>query len=225
MRHASVALLLATTTLFAASPASPSATASAKAVQARTARTKAAQAKADASLRWTPASYHGLALGRSRRSDAVRLLGRPDSVRRGAGGKELAYEELTCEYLTYKARGDHGGELAVRIGRSGTIVEIKESFPVAIPRSRIYRELGPDAVTAHFRVAHFDAAHSDAAHSHVAEAALYRDPAGSLELTLYPAQGIVLWPDQIGYDFAAILYLAQPLWRNRCPASANARLH
>jgi hypothetical protein len=146
----------------------------------------------------------------------VRLLGRPDAVRRGAGGQGLTYEELS-----YKARGDHGGELTVRIGRSGTILEIKESFPVAIPRSRIYRELGQNAVTAHFRVVHFDAAHCASgavsgfdprSDPGSAESALYRDPAGSLELTLYPARGIALWPDQLGYDFAAILYLAQPPW-------------
>ena len=100
------------------------------------------------------------------------------------------------EELLYKARGAHKGDLTVRLDRSGTITEIQESFPVAIPRTKIYQEFGKDALTAHFSLAK------------CAGNALYRDPRGAIELTLYPSRGIVLWPDQYGYDFAAIHYLA-----------------
>jgi hypothetical protein len=151
--------------------------------------------------RWTPASFRGLALGSAHRSDAVRLLGPPDADTPTRSGQELIY----------KARGDHKGDLAVRLDRSGVVFEIKESFPVAIPRSRIYKELGQDARTAHFSLAR------------CSDNSLYRDPAGAIELTLYPARGIVLWPDQFGYDFAAILYVARQPGASRAPACAGRR--
>jgi hypothetical protein len=151
--------------------------------------------------RWAPASFRGLAVGSARRADAVRLLGPPDADTRSGAGEELIY----------KARGDHKGDLAVRLDRAGVIFEIKESFPVAIPRSRIYKELGQDAMTAHFSQAR------------CAADALYRDPAGAIELTLYPARGIVLWPDQFGYDFAAILYVARQPGTSHAPDCAARR--
>ena len=140
-----------------------------------------------AQLRWTPASFHGITVGQRHRVDVLRLLGAPDADRRTRDGEEL----------TYKARGDHKGELTVRLNHTGVVAEVQESFPVAIPRSRIYKELGSDALTAHFSWAK------------CAGNTLYRDPRGSLELTFYPARGIVLWPDQAGYDFAAMLYVAR----------------
>lgn len=150
--------------------------------------------------RWTPASFRGLTLGSAQRAEALRRLGPPDADTRTRGGEELIY----------KARGDHKGDLAVRLDRSGVVFEIKESFPVAIPRSRIYKELGQDALTAHFSLAR------------CAAGALYRDPSGAIELTLYPARGIVLWPDQFGYDFAALLYVAHPPGASRAPPCASA---
>jgi hypothetical protein len=151
--------------------------------------------------RWTPASFRGLALGSAHRAGAIRLLGPPDAVTRTRNGEELLY----------KGRADHKGDLAVRLDRTGLVFEIQESFPVAIPRTRIYKELGADALTAHFSQAK------------CAANALYRDPGGAIELTLYPARGIVLWPDQLGYDFAAILYVAHPPGASRAPACASRR--
>jgi hypothetical protein len=146
--------------------------------------------------RWTPSRFRGIAVGSAHRADAILLLGPPDASTRTRNGEELIY----------KGRGDHKGGLAVRLDRAGVVFEIQESFPVAIPRSRIYKELGQDALTAHFSQAR------------CAANALYRDPAGAIELTLYPARGIVLWPDQFGYDFAAILYVARQPGANRAPA-------
>src|SRR5208282_3397341 len=85
--------------------------------------------------RWTPASFRGVAVGTARRAEAIRLLGPPDADTRTRIGEELIY----------KARGDHKGDLDVRLDRSGIVFEIKESFPIAIPRSRMYKELGQDA--------------------------------------------------------------------------------
>jgi hypothetical protein len=147
---------------------------------------------------WTSASFRGLTIGRGRREDVVRVLGTPDAASRDRGGEEL----------TYKARGDHKGDLLVRLDRSGVVSEMQESFPVSIPRTQIYKELGQNALTAHFSKAK------------CADGALYRDPRGPIELTLYPARGIVLWPDQYGYDFAAILYLARPPGLARLPTCA-----
>lgn len=147
---------------------------------------------------WTSANFHGLTLGRAHREEAVRVLGAPDAARATQSGEELSY----------KARGDHRGNLSVRLDRAGAITEIQEALPVAIPRTQIYKEFGKDALTAHF------------SRAKCAADALYRDPRGAIELTLYPARGIALWPDQYGYDFAAILYLARPPGLARMPACA-----
>jgi hypothetical protein len=140
-----------------------------------------------ASPPWTAANFRGLTIGRGHREDLMRALGTPDA----------AHVDRNSEELTYKARGDHKGDLLVRLDRAGIVSEIQESFPVSIPRTQIYKELGQNALTAHFSKAK------------CGDGALYRDPRGAIELTLYPARGIVLWPDQYGYDFAAILYVAR----------------
>jgi hypothetical protein len=150
---------------------------------------------------WTPANFRGLTVGRAHRADAVRVLGTPDAASPTQNGEELSY----------KARGDHKGDLLLRLDRAGVITEIQEALPVAIPRTQIYKEFGKNALTAHFSKAK------------CAADALYRDPRGAIELTLYPARGVVLWPDQYGYDFAAILYVARPPGLAREPVCAVKR--
>jgi hypothetical protein len=150
---------------------------------------------------WTAGSFRGLAAGRAHRADALRTLGKPDLDTSTPGGEDLLY----------KARGSHHGDLTVHLDRSGLITEIQELFPVAIPRTQIYKELGDNALTAHFSWAK------------CAANALYRDPRGAVELTLYPARGIALWPDQLGYDFAAIHYLARPPGLTHPPACVLRR--
>jgi len=139
-----------------------------------------------AALQWTPASYRGLTLGRAHRADVARVLGPPSSVTRTARGEELKYS----------AHGEHNGDLTIRLDRSGAVVEIEEELSPNLPRTTLYREFGKNPVTANF---------SQAA---CAEYALYRDPRGQIELTMYPERGIVLWPNRQGYDFAAIYYMA-----------------
>jgi len=151
-----------------------------------------------ASLPWTPASFRGLTVGHARREDALRALGTPDSTKRATSGEELSY----------KSRGDHKGDLTLRLDGSGVITEIEEAFPVAIPRTQLYRELGKSPLTEHFSLAS------------CAAGALYRNPRGNIELTLYPASGVALWPDQYGYDFAAIHYLARQPGLARAPSCA-----
>jgi hypothetical protein len=150
---------------------------------------------------WTPANFRGLTMGRSHREDAVRAFGNPDATTRTSDGEDL----------TYKARGDHKGDLTIRLDRSGVVVEIQEALPVAIPRTQIYKEYGNDALTAHLSWAK------------CAADALYRDPQGPLELTLYPGRGIALWPDRSGYDFAAIHYVARQPGLARKPACVSGR--
>jgi hypothetical protein len=148
---------------------------------------------------WKPANYRGLTVGQARRDDAMRTLGPPDAHTRTRDGEELFY----------KAHGDHKGDLTIRLDRSSIIFEIQESFPVAIPRTILYKEFGNDALTAHF------------SRARCASDALYRDPAGAIELAIYPSRGIVLWPDQFGYDFAAVLYVARQPGLERAPACAT----
>lgn len=146
--------------------------------------------------RWAPAIYHGLKLGSATRADVLRALGAPDAAKKTKDG----------EQLTYHARGEHKGDLTLQLSRAGVLNAVEEAFPVAIPRTHAYRGFGKDAVTAHYSIAA------------CAGGALYRDPRGRLELTLYPRLGLMLWPDQFGYDFAAAHYSAQPPGLAHAPA-------
>jgi hypothetical protein len=150
---------------------------------------------------WTSGGFGGLTVGRAHRADALRALGKPD----------LATPSPSGEDLLYKTRGGHHGDITVRLDHGGLVTEIQESFPVAIPRTQIYKELGNNAMTAHFSWAK------------CAGNALYRDPRGAVELTLYPALGIALWPDQVGYDFAALRYLARQPGLAHPPACVSRR--
>jgi hypothetical protein len=148
---------------------------------------------------WSAAKYRGLETGRAHREDVARMLGAPDAANHDRSGDELVY----------RGRGEHKGDVTVRVNPAGVVTEIQEAFPISIPRTQIYKELGKDAMTAHFSTAK------------CAGDALYRDARGAIELTLYPERGIALWPDQYGYDFAAILYLAKTPGLARVPACAT----
>lgn len=150
---------------------------------------------------WTAANFRGLTVGRAHREDAVRALGAPDSASLNRSG----------ETLSYKAQGDHKGDISVLLNRLGIVTEIQEAFPISIPRTQIYKELGKDALTAHF------------SRAKCAADTLFRDPRGAIELTLYPSRGIAIWPDQYGYDFAAILYVARAPGLSRIPSCVAKR--
>jgi hypothetical protein len=173
-----------------------------------------------APLRWTPANFRGLTLGNARRADVVRVLGPPDMQSRKRDSQTP--NSQVGEELIYKGRGDHKGDLILRLDRAGVIVEIQESFPVAIPRTRIYKELGRDAVTAHYSRDRCGVPGKPAV-GLLGSDTLYHDPNGAIELTLYPARGIYLWPDQYGYDFAAMYYAARPpgVSRPRCAVGTS----
>ena len=131
---------------------------------------------------WIPAYFRGLTMGHAHRDDVLRVMGAPTEAKKSAGGEELIYQ----------GRGDHMGKLTLRLDMTGTLVEVEEMLPRAIPRTMLYKEFGAQPLTAHYSAAA------------CAGGALYRDQRGNLELTLYPGRGIYLWPDQYGYDFAAI---------------------
>ncbi len=145
---------------------------------------------------WSAANYRGLVMGRAHREDVTKVLGAPDAANHGRSGDELVY----------RGRGEHKGDVTVRVNAAGVVTEIQEAFPISIPRTQIYKELGKDAMTAHYSTAK------------CADGALYRDGRGAIELTLYPERGIALWTDQYGYDFAAILYVAKMPGLARAPA-------
>ena len=68
----------------------------------------------------------------------------------------------------------------------GVVTRDSGVVPNRHPRTKLYQEFGKDAMTAHY------------SRARCAADALYRDPRGAIELALYPARGIVLWPDQYG---------------------------
>jgi hypothetical protein len=153
---------------------------------------------------WIAANFRGLTMGHAHRADVLRVLGTPAEAKKSAGGEELFY----------KGRGDHMGNLTLRLDMTGTLVEVEEMLPRAIPRTVLYKELGSEPLTAHYSAAA------------CAGGALYRDARGNLELTLYPGRGLYLWPDQYGYDFAAIHWsLRRPGLPNPPPCVSRTAPH
>jgi hypothetical protein len=44
---------------------------------------------------------------------------------------------------------------------------------------------------------------------------VYRDAKGGIELLEYPQKGLILWPNQYGFDIAAAVYRAKALPGNK----------
>ncbi len=105
---------------------------------------------------------------------------------------------------TYPGKGDFGGKVIVEVDRvTGVVETITELFSPNITRTQARKKYGENYKEVHSSIA-------DCPHEGV-NALAYRDPNGPIGLLVYSQQGIVLWPNQEGFDIAAALYLAKPL--------------
>ena len=64
---------------------------------------------------WRPASFHGLIMGRSRRADMLRLLGRPKWTRSHNNGEREARQSFN----NYEGIGEFPGDVTVVIDGRG----------------------------------------------------------------------------------------------------------
>jgi hypothetical protein len=141
---------------------------------------------------WTPAEFRGLKLGTAKMEDIEGVLGRPDtkSFRNGS------------DILVYGRKGDNDGNLEFEL-REGVLFKVTEDLPVAMPRTVAFRKFGKDYTERRYDSARCVGRSGDDL--------LYRSSKGTVELLEYPKKGLLLWPDQFGYDIASVIYRARPL--------------
>lgn len=149
-----------------------------------------AGAKAQA---WKPGQFGELVAGKSTRADVIRVLGAADP---GKGARVETYK--------YAAKGDLGGDVLVEVNRTTGVVEsITVQFSPNVTRTQAYKKYGRDYKEVNYSVVNCP--------QNGATPLVYRNPKGGVELLEYPQKGLVLWPNQYGFDIAAAVYLARPL--------------
>lgn len=142
---------------------------------------------------WKPGQFKELLTGKAKRKDVTRLLG---ETKRAKSGK--------LETYTYPDKGELGGKLLVDVDAASGIVEsIIEQFSPNLTRTQAYKKFGKDYREVHYSVSTCPQVGSTPM--------VYRDPKGGMELLEYPQKGIILWPNQYGFDIAAVVYRAHPL--------------
>lgn len=158
---------------------------------------------AQATPKWHAGVYHNIVTGQSTRQDVVAALGEPDSIA----------SDQRSEVLTYKRKGEFDGDVKVRIRKATNRVHsVLVMFAPALPRMVAYRQFGREYQETRYSVLPCS---NDTGMPNV-----YRDRKGNVELIEMPDKGLILWPDQVGYDFAVALFLPEPLpkVKGRCPA-------
>jgi hypothetical protein len=124
--------------------------------------------------------------------DIERVIGRPDTKSFKNGS----------DILVYGKQGDNDGDLELEL-RDGVLFKVTEDLPVAMPRAVAFRKYGKDYVERRYAAAKCTARSGDDL--------LFRSSKGVVELLEYPKKGMLLWPDQFGYDIASVIYRARPL--------------
>lgn len=142
---------------------------------------------------WKAGEFRGLVAGKATRKDVVRVLG--------------ASTPKTTPHLdiySYPGKGDFGSNVTVEVNRAtGRVETITERFAPNITRTQARKKYGENYNEVQSSVA-------ECPHESV-NAMAYRDSNGPIGLIEYPQLGLVLWPNQEGFDIAAALYLAKPL--------------
>lgn len=142
---------------------------------------------------WKAGEFRELVAGKATRKDVVRVLG-------ASTPKTTPH----LEAYSYPGKGDFGANVTVEVSRAtGRVETITERFSPNITRTQARKKYGENYNEGQYSVA-------ECPHESV-NAMAYRDPNGPIGLIEYPRQGLVLWPNQEGFDIAAALYLAKPL--------------
>lgn len=141
---------------------------------------------------WKPGEFSGLVAGKSTRKDVIRVLGASEPKK-----------EKRLETYTYPGKGDFSSTLVIEVNRATGVVEtMTEQFSPNITRTQAHKKYGNDYREVQYSLV-------DCPHEGVNPLA-YRDPKGPVELTEYPQQGLILWPNREGFDIAAAVYMARP---------------
>ena len=142
---------------------------------------------------WKAGQFKELVTGKATRKDVVRVLG---DVKPTKSGK--------LETYSYADKGEFGGKVLVDVNAATGIVEaITEQFSPNLTRTQAYKKYGKDYNEVRYSVSECPQEGSTPM--------VYRDAKGGIELLEYPKKGLILWPNQYGFDIAAAVVRAKAL--------------
>jgi hypothetical protein len=146
---------------------------------------------------WKAGQFGELVPGKSTRKDVIRVLGESKPEKNGK-----------LETYTYPGKGDFGGKVLVDTNSATGIVEsVTVQFSPNITRTQAYKKYGKDYYEVRYAISTCPQEGSTPM--------VYRDPKGGIELLEYPQKGLILWPNQYGFDIAATVYRAKALPEKR----------
>ena len=146
---------------------------------------------------WRPASFHGLVMGRSRRVDMLRLLGRPKWTRSHNNGEREAKQSFN----NYGGIGEFPGNATVVIDARGLVSRV-EFYPAKLSRNEAIAHFGTDYVVTRYA---FDLCEKD----EDAES-LYESSNGPITFVEYRGRGIAI---SLGVNdmVTKISYVSEPI--------------
>lgn len=164
---------------------------------------------------WRPAKFHTLVMGRSKRTDMLRLLGKPIWSGRPMGEPE---NDPTPEvWNDYDGGGEFPGKLSVVFRkRTGVIVSIY-LYPAKLSKNEAIKHFGNDYVETSYDY--------DDCLGNEESAPLYESPNGKVRFIEYRTRGIALGLDDDPSKVRDISYLSGPLGAaaSKCKRSTDRK--
>jgi len=131
---------------------------------------------------WRTGTYLGLTIGKSNRTEVVRILGQPKRIDRSADEK-LEEDHIEIWYV-YENCGDFQGSLTVVIDERTDVVLRVDITPDSLTQAEAVKHFGPDFILTRYA---FDDCLGDEE-----SAPIYEDPMGSLLNVEYRHRGIAI---------------------------------
>lgn len=150
--------------------------------------------------RWSPATFRGLTMGKSRRADMLRVLGKPKWSRITPGEKG---EEPDSEvWNNYELAGEVPGQVNVVVDERSGVIKTIILYPKKISKQQAIAHFGRDYIITTYD---FDPCEEDEDSEPI-----YESPKGPLEFVEYRSKGIAI---SIGYgdSVTKISYVAGPI--------------
>ncbi len=142
---------------------------------------------------WKAGQFKELLTGKANRKDVVRVLGAAKPTKTGK-----------LETYSYEDKGEFGGKVLVDVNSATGVVEaVTEQFSPNLTRTQAYKKYGKDYNEVRYSISNCPQEGSTPM--------VYRDAKGGIELLEYPKKGLILWPNQYGFDIAAAVYRAKAL--------------
>lgn len=158
---------------------------------------------------WKVATFRGLTMGRSTRTDMLRVLGKPDRI------EQFKEERKTGMLYMYKTEEEIPGQLIVTVNDPGDVIFSVELNPRRLTKEEALKKFG-DA----YQITRYD---FDLCLGDGESAPIYESPTGNLTFIEYRSRGIAILANEQG-KVDEIKYVSEPLGSktSRCKRSTVA---